>query len=682
MEKNTINERAKLARTQFRALLAANPNYFGNLKDSPFNPVLPIQGNTFYEELGCVGYHPQQEYLEAVIYVKQPSGYSGGICSDGSREYVRFYLSFDNGATWQDQGLTGVRVWDIPEGTRGDKRLEYAVSLKIDPARKSCTADPLIRVRAILSWNDPPPENQPNWVPVWGEVKEATIQVEPLRFILPPQLFELLDIDLAKVKLPIAELLDLEAPLPLKKKALAVAELATLYQDKDVSVGRFAFKELMQFKLQPAALHPTVAFGPNVKINTDLVNVLLPQDGDISYEELTCIGLDTNLPDTLVGIIKIKRPTGYSGGPCTEGSKEYVTWWADFDGNGSFETPLGISEVRVYDLTVPADGVYYAVRLPVDLAQYRQACKKGPRLVRIRAILSWNVAAPSTDPNYIPTWGNRLETLVHIAPSNIIQTQPGKIAILGGIATQYIDDHSGLTTAGAAFALNNKTVGSGCPFAGHVTVQGASVDGHSYVVETSPDGIVWTPVLTDLTVTDQNGNTHTHQANPITGRFDYLPFTQNVNMLLAWWVSSGNDLIWVRLRVFDASGNEVGPPDVHRIQLHNQVPEMSITITTGTGNCGKFSSGAVLSGNFVACDPYLSSYSLGVEPQVNDPGEAIPNPSSGNTSICSPGATWTLNTTGMRPCGYVIRVSATNRAIVNSAYVGLHNSASAGFCLE
>lgn len=37
-------------RKQFRALVLANPNYFGNLKVSPFQPVLNIQSNTTYEE--------------------------------------------------------------------------------------------------------------------------------------------------------------------------------------------------------------------------------------------------------------------------------------------------------------------------------------------------------------------------------------------------------------------------------------------------------------------------------------------------------------------------------------------------------------------------------------------------------------------------------------------------------
>ena len=36
-------------RGQFRALIVANPNYFGNLEISPFKPTLKILGNTTYE---------------------------------------------------------------------------------------------------------------------------------------------------------------------------------------------------------------------------------------------------------------------------------------------------------------------------------------------------------------------------------------------------------------------------------------------------------------------------------------------------------------------------------------------------------------------------------------------------------------------------------------------------------
>jgi hypothetical protein len=36
----------------------------------------------------------------------------------------------------------------------------------------------------------------------------------------------------------------------------------------------------------------------------------------------------------------------------------------------------------------------------------------------------------------------------------------------------------------------------------------------------------------------------------------------------------------------------------------------------------------------------------------------------------------------MTPCGYVIRVVAVDRAIINSQSVGHHTPDSAGFCLE
>src|SRR4051794_32453033 len=107
MESNAPNntpdtKRLNKLRRQFRALVAVNPNYFGNIAESPFPAVVPLQGNTTYEELGCIGYQPQTERLEAVVYVKQPNGYGGKLCSVGSREYVRFYFSFDNGGTWTD----------------------------------------------------------------------------------------------------------------------------------------------------------------------------------------------------------------------------------------------------------------------------------------------------------------------------------------------------------------------------------------------------------------------------------------------------------------------------------------------------------------------------------------------------------------------------------------------------
>ncbi len=86
-----------------------------------------IAANSSYEELKCVGFNPQLNRLEGVVWVKQNTGYNGGICTNGSVEYVSFYLSYDNGATWLSEGTTSFPVYDVPGphplgvcGERGD----------------------------------------------------------------------------------------------------------------------------------------------------------------------------------------------------------------------------------------------------------------------------------------------------------------------------------------------------------------------------------------------------------------------------------------------------------------------------------------------------------------------------------------------------------------------------------
>lgn len=679
-------------RGAFKALLLTNPNYFGNLVGSELKPILPIQGNTYYEELSCIGYQPQQRYLEGVVYIYQPSGYGTDICGPGSTEYVRFYLSYDHGLSWDDQGMTSFQAFNVPQGTEGRKRLEYAVSLPVNPRAKFCFADPLIQVRAILSWHNPPPAHQPNWHPVWGNVRQVTILVEPRRIIKLPEIFEI-----EKIKLPewLEESLPTDTSIETSPKVFSAAELAVHYRDQEVPVHRFAFKEISNFINAKTNLSAETFANilPGIKIDAGIIDKFFPKtDGDTSFEELTCIGLDPNFPDMLVGIIKVKKRSGYSGGPCSHGSSEYVTFWGDFDGNGTLETCLGTAQVKVYDVNIPDQGVFYAVRLPVALAKYRQACQKGPKVVRIRAILSWNVAVPCNDPNKVPVWGNREETLINIAP--FAGEPAGKIAILGGIPTSFINSVSGLTTPDAVFATNNlppdnpdgnilTADGRPCPFAGRITVQGAPLLLHTYKVEVTPSGGgAPTAVVTDLILTRQDGTTYVHKANTVTLRFAYVDFPDNINGVLAQWDSTGDAKWEVKLTTYDAGGNPIGS-DTHLIQLDNTWPEVSLEILTGAGNCGKFAAGTVLAGNFVARDDYLGSYSLYVVPPVNDPGEGVPSPSTGvvNTAV-APGNGWTLDTKGMIACGYVIVVSAADRAIVNSQSVGHVSSASAGFCLE
>jgi hypothetical protein len=452
--------------------------------------------------------------------------------------------------------------------------------------------------------------------------------------------------------------------------------------------------ELTQFLEQPTstagvatqgiqALFP----GLDIKID-DILDQLFPKDGNTSFEELECIGLNTNT-DALVGIIRVKLPSGYSGGPCTAGSTEYVTFWADFNNNGTFETCLGTASVKVHDFdSIPKEGLEYAVFLPIDLTHRRQPCSEGPKVVRIRAILSWNAAPPCFNSNYIPIWGNREETLVHITPGPTIPVGEviPKISVLGGIPVGKIANFTGLTTATAVFEANNlapDTLGRPCPFGQWINVKGPQYFGYKYIVDVRelPSG-AWTTLNTPLKVVDQDGNVN-DQIPDGSGMFTYLPFTQNIGNLLALWLSTGDALWQVRLRIFELDGDPLPGADAHRIQLDNTWPDASVVIETGVGNCGKFNQGDPLAGHFVARDLYFGSYSLTVKPPINVPPIGVPVPSGAfvQTALL-PGDPWSLDTSQMTPCGYIIEVVAVDRAILNSATVGHHTPGSAGFCIE
>ncbi len=122
----------------------------------------------------CVGYNLSTKQLRAVVHVKQAFGYGGGICSPGTVEYVRFYIDWNNDGNWQDVDMVSFRVYNI----LGNKPLEYAVTLKIDAGDVPCHVEKLPRVRAILSWNLPPPAD-PNYTPTWGSRLDINVHILP-----------------------------------------------------------------------------------------------------------------------------------------------------------------------------------------------------------------------------------------------------------------------------------------------------------------------------------------------------------------------------------------------------------------------------------------------------------------------------------------------------------------------
>ncbi len=688
----------------FKALLSANPNYFGTAVGSALPVVTKMAGDTTYEQLDCVSLNPQLNTIEGTVSVKHPFGYGGGLCSIGSREYVRYYVDYGSG--WVDAGLTSIAVHDVPDAVDefGDSRfpLSYAATVQFVPEQRWCHTPVLPRVRGILSWDVIP--TGPNFIPVWGNVTECNVQIKPR----PPWVIDLIaQLEAAakvKVKVPpdfaYAEQIPLPGPGPVE---LSLAELAEAYgatapakgtkSAKSAKSGggdatavpahRFGFAELVTTagaaNASPELLEAKIASWAELGLDWAAAAAAINDvDADTSFEELECLGLDNNV-DRFVASFLVKRPSGYSGGLCQAGSTEYIAFWADWGGHGHYSY-VGTAAVPVHDIDpLPKGGLCYAAVLPVDLTEHRRPCSE-PRIVRIRAVLSWNVAPSTTDPDALTTWGDRLDTHVQIAPGPVVSGPAPLIGHLGGISVSQIDSLAGVTLPGAFFDLLGGAVpadpdalGRPCPFARRVAMAGPSFPGLQYRIQVKRAvDVSWSTVTTSFTVSDLSGTVFTSQV-PTGDYFTYINPALNVDNLLAEWDTAGDDLWDVKIDILGIPGDSR-----YRLQLHNTAPTASIDIDVLAGDCGKFPVGTELAGFFTARDDYLASYSIGTAPFA---GPVVPSGGLTQTSP-APGDAWSLDTTGMKPCGYIVEVNATGRAIYWSSPDYATTPATVGFCLE
>ena len=672
------------ARLQFGALLASNANYFGNIKESTSEPVISIISDTTFEKLVCVGLQPSLNKLEAVIYINKETGYYGDVCSDGSREYVRFYISTDDGATWLDQGMVSFPVYSIP----GEKPLEYAVTLDINPKKFFCFKANLPKVRAILSWNNPPPADTPDFDPIWGNKIEARIQIEALKIFLLEEMFLQANLQVPEY---FKDNLDLQQELAVAEpKTLTISELHQLYKKQDVPTHRYVFSQLQNLIKSPSQTEYYTSKSKNFlqNLNVDakeVINTLLNTNGNVTFEQLDCIGLDSNR-DALAGVISVKLSSGYSGGLCTAGSREYVSFWVDWaDGLGWIYA--GTASVRVHDISkIPSEHLKYAVYLPVeDLPMHLQDCKKGPKTVRVRAILSWQAPPPPWNPDYKPTWGNRLETLVHIRPGEPYNIGTPNISIIGGVGRADINVFgNGMSKPGATFALTGFKTDPWldvreCPFGGRVAVIGYPSVGYKYRVYVrtgaSPPAIVSTPIRT----VDLNG-IGTWRLPDSTGFFTYLPTSDNIINLLAWWDTSGDEMWEMRLEIANSADVVLGSTPWYRIQLDNTLPDpVEIHIDSG-GDCKSFPVKTPISGHFIARDINFGAFQISVSPFGAPPGSLSPTSGTSQTNS-SPGDVWSLDTTHLEPCGYNVWLTAYDLTNHNSESGKRHKSAPVGFCI-
>jgi DNA uptake protein ComE-like DNA-binding protein len=573
---------------------------------------------------------------------------------------------------------------------------------------------------------------------------------------------------MADVSLPenILNAVDIDKEISLKKPVkLDVPQLIQLYKDKGIPEHRFGFTQIhkimekggsafiekgavdVKAKAAVALTNPLIDIGFDAVKIPDIIGELIPLPmGDTTYEDLRCIGLNTN-QDVLAGVIKVKKTCGYSGNLCSAGSDEYVAFWIDWD-DGAGWTYVGTASVNVHDIdNIPPEGLQYSVFLPVNLSGHRQPCGDGAKTVKVRAILSWEVAPPTWSPYYIPRWGNRRDTLVHITPGPALEEgdHTPYISVVGNMGIDDIDSSTGLATGTgvmAAFTANDSPFGGVVTISGHIAFppnsfvtsgSGATPLKYKVFVRQSLPGEPWQQLTNSFNIklVDQVGSTfsgpnnHKQMIDP-NGYYTYMEdldgnerrFVEGF-VLAKWATTASMTGIWeIRMEAFDTTTsttypalNTDGTPQVIRIKIDNvwPVPAIEITGYTRAGvtkpaeACGSFRKGDIIHGTYSMQDEHFLYLSLWAEPTAPasggklcaQPGIAPCTPASGWSTppsvtrfYPSPVAStngesgvWSLDTAGMTPCGYILRVHGSDRTIVDSGYIGHKNGKSVGFCL-
>ncbi len=172
-----LSKDASLAGSNY-GLPAAQMQIPENLKKA-IQLAVSSPADTGYEVLKNAGLQYDTDSLTAVVRIKRPYGYSGGLCSKGSYEYVAFFADWNNDGTFDCYlGTASLNVHDIPSIPANG--LDYAMSLPVNMTalKKKCAFPQVFKIRAILSWNVLP-AHDPNYIPVWGNSLDVYVQLKP-----------------------------------------------------------------------------------------------------------------------------------------------------------------------------------------------------------------------------------------------------------------------------------------------------------------------------------------------------------------------------------------------------------------------------------------------------------------------------------------------------------------------
>jgi hypothetical protein len=700
MEKEVLNISPDLVvkpeRSHFNHMLAKNPNYFGNITDSKLKPIMKLISDPSYEQLTCVGYNPDTSEMKATFSIKRASGYSGSLCHFGSFEHVRFYLDFHDGAGFIDQGSVAVNVHDIPNHKDCSGKyilpIQYVATLKKKTGKFStCDSPSLPTLRAILSWSTDPPAASPNWLPVWGGRMDCDVQLKPSWIIkLDNFLIDLphyFDIAKTSPSLSTKQLkevtgVDIDQISPISAN-ISLKDLVQKYDKLKVPATRTVYKKIYNMIKYPTSeitiMDKSMLEKLNININPIIDQIIaLPIDtskANVDFEELECVGLDY-ATESLVATLKIKKKTGFIGDLCDPGSKEYVSFWVDWNDDCSWEY-VDTVELKVHDIDMKGDHLCYSVSLPLNATFHRKPCKTS-NVIRVRGVLSWNVAPSTTNPNKLEYYGNRVDSHIQIKPG--AELNPGDVIplfnIIGGIDVSHVSDITGLTTSGAFFAFNGVPVPFGAPFGGIVVLNGPSFLGYRYKIKLTnlTDG-TFSYVSNSFTVVGHLLSypwvQFTNQSPDADGYYHFLDPAKNTLNILARFAPGTEDKFLVEMEVDTIAG-----VFSKSIQMDNTWPTIQLQVNDG-GDCTHYAIGEDITGSFYVYDKNLHSWSFG-----STWGDGTADPSGFTNTPALPGNSFVIPTLGTANlCGNVY-LYAVDKTIVDSQGVGHEISASYNICLK
>ncbi|WGD33892.1 hypothetical protein [Olleya sp. YS] len=690
MEK--LNEKQLLvAREEFRPFLTMKNKGLSKLKLKTSLNFFKQQFNTTYESLGCVGYNPTFKQLTATINIKRATGYSGGLCTNGSFEYVRFYMDYQDGNGWEDMGYVGVNVHDIPTekdcSNTNEKPINYTVRLNINPKKKFCSTPNLPIVRAVLSWNSVPEPNDPDLTAgtyVWSDKKDVQVQIEPLKFFIPDfplvQLDDLFNTAILNPSVSFDKLVNInpnlknalqDAKQAVVPKAYNFAELNALYKKENIGPERFGHKLLKQVQSSNQLANLTDINDlfelnslnlPEILVNWNNLNC------NTNYEELLCVGADYN-QEALVGTLKIKKPSGYSGNLCSTGSKEYVSFWIQTEDNCQWKH-AGTTFVNAYDIaSIPSDGIHYSVVLPYSFEGLKQDCEN-PQVLKVRAILSWNTPPQGMNCS---NYGNVIESYVQLKPQSSTANGP-KLVSVGGVSTDFINTSSGLTLGGSKFGFNMHDVTADSAFAGTIVIQGLTntYKGQKYKIKaTNLDTGDTKYINNDFVVEgyDEVAGMTTYDTSSAPGdEYTYIGDKKNTYNVIARFELSGNNKWLIELEHLGAI------VDSQVIQMDNQSPILTLDIDN-YGNCSHFKKGVIITGTYKVEEVHLSHFTLSTT--ATDVNQVLKSSLAGDSTNGS----FMFTASTSKNCGN-IRLSAKPKTVVNSVEMHKGVAIAPNICLS